>query len=129
MNIDNFKNTREDKDLFPYECGAEDYRDMMQICFAMLKLEEFRSHIELILEHMLEVGIEFSSPGGSFKRKFMVYMSQYLNFKIRYPRAGEYLKKDAKLRELLEPLAKIICSEIENLEKWKKENPNALREP
>ena len=40
MEIDNFKYTREDKDLFPYECGAEDYRDMMQICFAMFKLEE-----------------------------------------------------------------------------------------
>ena len=26
-------------------------------------------------------------------------------------------------------VAKIICSEIENIEKWKKENPNALGEP
>ena len=124
MNTDNFINTMEDNDLFPYECGAKDYRDMMPICFAMFKSEEFKSHIELILEHMLATGIEFSSPGGSFKRKFLVYMSQYLNFKIRFPRAGEYLKRDSKLRELLQPLAKVICSEIENIEKWKKENPN-----
>ena len=82
---------------------------MMQICFAMFKSEEFKSHIELILEHMLAAGIQFSSPGGSFKRKFLVYMSQYLNFKIRFPRAGEYLKRDYKLPELLQPLAKVIC--------------------
>ena len=40
INIDNFKNIREGRDLFPYECGAEDYEDMQQICFAMYKLKE-----------------------------------------------------------------------------------------
>ena len=128
MNIDNFKNNREDKDFFPYEYGAEDIDDMKSVCFTMFGSKEFESNLDLILKHLLDVGIQFSSPGGSFKRKFWVNMSRYLNFKLRYPRAGENLKKDSKLRELLEPLAKIICLEREKLEKWKKENPNGFGE-
>ncbi len=35
MNIDNFKNTRKDRDLYPYESGIEDYIYMMVVCFTM----------------------------------------------------------------------------------------------
>ena len=29
--MDNFKNTREDKELFPYEFGAKNYNDMREV--------------------------------------------------------------------------------------------------
>jgi len=108
--MEKFKNTREDKDLFPYEYGAENYNDMREVCFNLYKLKELESDLKHLYKHMEEVGIQFFSPGGSFKRKFMVYLSQYMNYKIRFPRQGNYLKKDAKMRELLEPFAKIICA-------------------
>ena len=51
-----------------------------------------------------------------------------MNYQIRFPRAGNYLKTDEKLRQLLEPLAKILCSEKKTLEDWKKKNPNGFWE-
>ena len=108
--MENFKNAREDKDLFPYEYGADNYNDMREVCFNLYKSKELKPDLEHLYKHMEEVGIQFFSPGGSFKRKFMVYLSQYMNHKIRSPRQGDYLKKDSKMRELLEPFAKIICA-------------------
>ena len=35
--MEKFKNTREDKDLFPYEYGAENYNDMRAVWFNLYK--------------------------------------------------------------------------------------------
>ena len=93
---------------------------MREVCFNLYKLKELESDIELLYKHMEEVGIQFFSPGGSFKRKFMVYLSQYMNYKIRFPRQGNYLKKDDKLRELLEPVAKYLINLtiLDKKQKW-----------
>ena len=112
--MDNYKNTREDKDLFPYEYGAEYLKDdMANSILTLFRREELKSHFDQIWEHI----DEFSIPGNnSFKRKVLHYLSDYMNYKIRYRGTylkdrGLYLKKDDKFRELLYPLAKIICSE------------------
>ena len=126
--MDNFKNHKEDKDLFPYEYGASSYDHMRESIFALLRREELASSIRSIYKHMEENGVVFSSPGASFKRKFCNNLSQYMNYRIRYPRIGENLKKDDKLRQLLEPLAKILCTEKNILEEWKKKNPNGYAE-
>ena len=51
-----------------------------------------------------------------------------MNYNIRQPRRGENLKKDDKMRQLLEPLAKILCTEKYNLEEFKKKIPNGFGE-
>ena len=89
--MDNFKNLKEDKDLFPYEYGVKDYGYMRESVFSLLRRQELASNFDLILKHMEKVGFEFFSPGGSFKRKLIVYLSQYMNYQIRFPRAGNYL--------------------------------------
>ena len=90
--------------------------------------EELASNIDLIYTHMDENGVIFSSPGGSFKRKLIINLSHYMNYNIRQPRRGENLKKDDKMRQLLEPLAKILCTEKYNLEEFKKKIPNGYGE-
>ena len=84
--MDNFKNHKEDKDLFPYEYGASSYDHMRESIFALLRREELASSIRSIYKHMEENGVVFSSPGASFKRKFCNNLSQYMNYRIRYPR-------------------------------------------
>ena len=126
--MENYKNLKEDNDLFPYEYGASSIDQMRESIFALLRREELASSVRSIYQHMEENGVVFSSPGGSFKRKFCNNLSEYMNFRIRYPRRGENLKKDDKLRQLLEPLAKILCTEKNILEKWKKKNPNGYAE-
>ena len=111
----NCKNLREDNDLFPYEYGVSRYDNMREPIFDLLRRKDLASNIDLIQKHMFDNGVVFSSPGGSFKRKFLVLLSHYMNYRIRYPRHAETLKKDDKLRQLLEPLAKAICAEKNNL--------------
>ena len=41
--MDNFKNHKEDKDLFPYEYGASSYDHMRESIFALLRREELAS--------------------------------------------------------------------------------------
>ena len=79
--------------------------------FSLLRRQELAFKIDLIYTHMEENGVVFSSQGGSFQRKLLVNLSHYMNYHIRYPRRGENLKKDDKMRHLLEPLAKILCTE------------------
>ena len=107
----NCKNMREDNDLFPYEYGVSRYDNMREPIFNLLRRKDLASNIDLIQKHMLDNGVIFSSPGGSFKRKFLVLLSDYMNYRIRYPRHAEVLKNDEKLRQLLEPIAKAICKE------------------
>ena len=109
--MENYKNLEDDNNFFPYEYGASSYDHMRESIFALLRREELASSIRSIYKHMEENGVVFSSPGASFKRKFCNNLSQYMNYRIRYPRRGENLKKDDKLRQLLEPLAKILCTE------------------
>ena len=126
--MENYKNLKEDNDLFPYEYGSSRYEDMREYVFSLLRRQELESNFDLIYKHMDENGVVFSSPGGSFQRKLLINLSHYMNYHIRYPRRGENLKKDDKMRQLLEPLAKIICTEKNNLEEWKKKNPNGYGE-
>ena len=109
--MDNFKNHKEDKDLFPYEYGALSYDHMRESIFALLRREELASSIRSIYKHMEENGVVFSSPGGSFQRKLLAFLSRYMNYRLRHPHRAEILKKDDKMRQLLEPLAKILCTE------------------
>jgi hypothetical protein len=124
----NYKNLKEDKEFFPYEYGSSRYENMQESVFSLLRRQELESNFDLIYKHMEENGVVFSSPGGSFQRKLLVNLSHYMNYHIRYPRRGENLKKDDKIRGLLEPLAKILCSEKNNLEEYKKKNPNGYGE-
>ena len=126
--MENYKNLREDKGFFPYEYGASRYSQTSDAILQLSVREELASNIDLIYIHMEENGVVFSSPGASFKRKFCNNLSQYMNYRIRHPRIGENLKKDDKLRQLLEPLAKILCTEKNILEEWKKKNPNGYLE-
>ena len=126
--MENYKNLKEDKEFFPYEYGSSRYENMRESVFSLLRRQELESNFDLIYKHMDENGVVFSSPGGSFQRKLLVNLSNYMNYHIRYPRRGENLKKDDKMRQLLEPLAKIICTEKNNLEEWKKKNPNGYGE-
>ena len=126
--MENYKNLKKDKEFFPYEYGSSRYENMRESVFSLLRRQELESNFDLIYKHMDENGVVFSSPGGSFQRKLLVNLSNYMNYHIRYPRRGENLKKDDKMRQLLEPLAKIICTEKNNLEEWKKKNPNGYGE-
>ena len=123
-----YKNLKEDKEFFPYEYGASRYSQTSDAILQLSVREDLASNIDLIYTHMDENGVVFSSPGGSFKRKLIINLSHYMNYNIRQPRRGENLKKDDKMRQLLEPLAKIICTEKNNLEEWKKKNPNGYGE-
>ena len=109
--MENYKNLEDDNNFFPYEYGASSIDQMRESIFALLRREELASSIRSIYQHMEENGVVFSSPGGSFQRKLLVNLSHYMNYHIRYPRRGENLKKDDKMRQLLEPLAKILCTE------------------
>ena len=109
--MENYKNLKEDNDLFPYEYGSSRYENMRESVFSLLRRQELESNFDLIYKHMDENGVVFSSPGGSFQRKLLVNLSHYMNYNIRQPRRGENLKKDDKMRQLLEPLAKILCTE------------------
>jgi len=123
-----YKNLKEDKEFFPYEYGASRYSQTSDAILQLSVREELASNIDLIYTHMDENGVIFSSPGGSFKRKLIINLSHYMNYNIRQPRRGENLKKDDKMRQLLEPLAKILCTEKYNLEKFKKKIPNGFGE-
>ena len=126
--MEDYKNLKEDNDLFPYEYGSSRYENMRESVFSLLRRQELESNFDLIYKHMDENGVVFSSPGGSFQRKLLVNLSLYMNYHIRYPRRGENLKKDDKMRQLLEPLAKILCTEKYNLEEFKKKIPNGYGE-
>jgi len=123
-----YKNLKEDKEFFPYEYGASRYSQTSDAILQLSVREELASNIDLIYTHMDENGVIFSSPGGSFKRKLIINLSHYMNYNIRQPRRGENLKNDDKMRQLLEPLAKILCTEKYNLEKFKKKIPNGFGE-
>ncbi len=107
----NYLNQRKDKIYFPYEYGTGMYDQMREPIFGLLRREELEHKIYNIYKHLEDCGVIFCSPGGSFKRKFLCYLSQYMNSGIRTRSNAEMLKSDDKLRELLEPLAKIICQE------------------
>ena len=107
----NYLNQRKDKIYFPYEYGTGMYDQMREPIFGLLRREELAPKIGFIYKHLEDCGVIFSSPGGSFKRKFLCYLSQYMNSGIRTRSNAEMLKSNDKLRELLEPLAKIICQE------------------
>ena len=126
--MENYKNLKEDKEFFPYEYGSSRYSQTSDSIMHLTIREELASNIDLIYTHMVENGVVFSSPGGSFQRKLLVNLSHYMNYHIRYPRRGENLKKDDKMRQLLEPLAKILCTEKSNLEEFKKKIPNGYGE-
>ena len=126
--MENYKNLKEDKEFFPYEYGSSRYENMRESVFSLLRRQELESNFDLIYKHMDENGVVFSSPGGSFQRKLLVNLSHYMNYHIRYPRRGENLKKDDKMRQLLEPLAKILWTEKYNLEEFKKKIPNGYGE-
>ena len=126
--MENYKNLKEDKEFFPYEYGASRYSQTSRSIMKLSIREELASNIDLIYKHMDENGVVFSSPGGSFKRKLIINLSHYMNYNIRQPRRGENLKKDDKMRQLLEPLAKILCTEKYNLEEFKKKIPNGYGE-
>ena len=126
--MENYKNLKEDKEFFPYEYGSSRYENMRESVFSLLRRQELESNFDLIYKHMDENGVVFSSPGGSFQRKLLVNLSHYMNYNIRQPRRGENLKKDDKMRQLLEPLAKILCTEKYNLEEFKKKIPNGYGE-
>ena len=109
--MEDYKNLKEDNDLFPYEYGSLINKDVMMNKRILDLFRRKEVEIDLIYTHMEENGVVFSSPGGSFQRKLLVNLSHYMNYHIRYPRRGENLKKDDKMRQLLEPLAKILCTE------------------
>ena len=109
--MDNFKNLKEDKDLFPYEYGAEDYRDMRGPIKALLRREELSPNFDLLKEHIEECGIHYTNILGDSRLQMNYCLSQYMNYKIRFGRPSLDILTNAKVRELLEPLAKILCSE------------------
>ena len=109
--MEGYKNLKEDNDLFPYEYGSSRYEDMRESVFSLLRRQELESNFDLIYKHMEENGVVFSSPGGSFQRKLLAFLTRYMNYRLRHPHRAEILKKDDKLRQLLDPLAKIICTE------------------
>ena len=124
--MENYKNLKEDKEFFPYEYGSLIYNDAMmnKRILDLFRRKEVESNMDLIYKHMEENGVVFSSPGRSFQRKLLAFLSRYMNYRLRHPHRAEILKKDDKLRHLLDPLAKIICTEKNNLEEWKKKNQN-----
>ena len=109
--MENYKNLKEDKEFFPYEYGASRYSQTSGSIMKLSIREELASKIDLICKHMEENGIVFSSPGRSFQRKLLAFLSRYMNYRLRHPHRAEILKKDDKMRQLLEPLAKILCTE------------------
>ena len=120
--MDNYKNNREDNNLFPYEYGVSRYEDMLEAIFSLLRKER-SPNIDFVDKHMS------NDINWSFNRKFRVLLSQYMNYSLR--RRGIYaerLKNDEKLRQLLEPLAKILCTEKSIFEEWLKKNPNGYGE-
>ena len=114
--MEDYKNLKEDNDLFPYEYGSLIYNDVMmnKRILDLFRRKEVESNMDLICKHMEENGVVFSSPGGSFQRKLLAFLSRYMNYRLRHPHRAEILKKDDKLRQLLDPLAKIICTEKNN---------------
>ncbi len=126
--MENYINLKEDKNFFPYEYGVSSYDAMHKPFFDLLKREELGPNIDLICKEMLDNGVVFSSPGGSFERKFLVFFSQYMNYRIRTSNHTSALKSADKLRQLMEPLAKILCTEKSNLEEFKKKIPNGYGE-
>ena len=111
--MEDYKNLKEDNDLFPYEYGSLTYYNAMMSkrILDLFRRIELESNMDLICKHMEENGIVFSSPGRSFQRKLLAFLSRYMNYRLRHPHRAEILKKDDKLRQLLEPLAKMVCSE------------------
>ena len=113
--MEDYKNLKEDNDLFPYEYGSLIYNDVMmnKRILDLFRRKEVESNMDLICKHMEENGVVFSSPGRSFQRKLLAFLSRYMNYRLRHPHRAEILKKDDKLRQLLDPLAKIICTDEE----------------
>ena len=111
--MENYKNLKEDKEFFPYEYGASRYSQTSESIMKLSIREELASNINLIYTHMEDNGVLFSSPGGSFKRKLLAFLTRYMNYRLRHPHRAVILKKDDKLRQLLDPLAKIICTDEE----------------
>jgi len=111
--MEDYENLREDKEFFPYEYGSLTYYNVMMSkrILDLFRRIELESNMDLICKHMEENGVVFSSPGRSFQRKLFTALSRYMNYRLRHPYRAEILKKDDKLRQLLEPLAKIVCSE------------------
>ena len=120
--MEGYKNLKEDKEFFPYEYGSLIYNDAMmnKRILDLFRRKELESNMDLICNHMEENGVVFSSPGGSFQRKLLAFLTRYMNYRLRHPHRAEILKKDDKLRQLIDPLAKIICTEKNNLEEWGK---------
>ena len=121
--MENYKNMREDNDLFPYEYGASGYSvKMFELIKDFIRRESDGSNLDLIRTYLLD------RPNNGFPRELLKQLSRYMNYRIRYPRHAEVLINDNKLRQLLEPLAKIICTEKSIFEEWVKKNPNGYGE-
>jgi len=102
--MENYKNLMEDNDLFPYEYGASGFDSkMFELIKDFIRRESVGSNLDLIRTYLLD------RPNNGFPRELSKQLSRYMNYRIRYPRHAETLKKDDKLRQLLEPLAKAIC--------------------
>ena len=71
--MEDYKNLKEDNDLFPYEYGSLIYNDAMmnKRILDLFRRKELESNMDLIYKHMEENGVVFSSPGGSFQRKLL----------------------------------------------------------
>jgi hypothetical protein len=124
----NCKNLREDNDLFPYEYGVSEYHHMREPIYDLYEKKDLQSNINLLKKYMLDNYLINLNAGESVKRKFLKLLSDYMNYRIRYPRHAEVLINDDKLRQLLEPLAKIICTEKSIFEEWVKKNPKGYGE-
>ena len=108
--MENYKNLREDNDLFPYEYGASGYNvKMFELIKDFIRRESEGSNLDLIRTYLLD------RPNNGFPRELSKQLSRYMNYRVRYPRHADTLKKDDKLRKLLEPLAKAICIEKNKL--------------
>ena len=89
--MEDYKNLKEDNDLFPYEYGSLIYNDAMmnKRILDLFRRKELESNMDLICKHMEENGVVFSSPGGSFQRKLLAFLSRYMNYRLRHPHRSE----------------------------------------
>ena len=101
----NYKNLREDNDLFPYEYGASGYSvKMFELIKDFIRRESEGTNLDIIRTYLLD------RPNNGFPRELLKQLSRYMNYQIRYPRHAELLKNDEQLRQLLDPIAKAICT-------------------
>jgi hypothetical protein len=73
--MEDYKNLKEDNDLFPYEYGSLIYNDAMmnKRILDLFRRKEVESNMDLIYKHMEENGVVFFKSRGEFSKKIISF--------------------------------------------------------